>query len=121
MDKIKNFLKKHQQKLVLVTGYLLMAAIGFQLGRMTDVKTSTPQIRVEEAFVAPTNYNPTVSGVQSAPSTTGTLDCDGKIKGSSSLIYHMPGGSFYNRTTSPIKCFDTEAEATAAGFRKSSR
>ncbi len=42
------------------------------------------------------------------------------IKGSSSKIYHVKGGAFYDRTTGVI-CFNTEAEAEAAGYRKSSR
>ncbi len=39
---------------------------------------------------------------------------------SKNKIYHVPGGSFYDRTT-PEMCFSTEAEAEAAGFTKSSR
>ena len=35
-------------------------------------------------------------------------------------IYHVKGGAFYDRVT-PEMCFITEAEAKAAGFRKSSR
>ena len=42
------------------------------------------------------------------------------VKGSSSKIYHVKGGAFYDRTN-PKQCFNTEAEAQAAGFRKSSR
>lgn len=53
----------------------------------------------------------------------------GKIKGninsSGEKIYHVPGGAFYNRTIiEPEKgerYFNTEAEARAAGFRRSSR
>jgi hypothetical protein len=45
-------------------------------------------------------------------------DC--KIKGSKSKIYHMQGGSFYNRTNA-AECFDTEEAAVAAGYTKSSR
>ncbi len=42
------------------------------------------------------------------------------IKGSKSKTYHIPGGAFYERTT-PAACFNTEEEATAAGYKKSSR
>lgn len=51
------------------------------------------------------------------------LNCEGKIKGnisSSGKIYHVPGGAFYKRTVPEI-CFNTEADAQAAGFRKSKR
>ena len=49
---------------------------------------------------------------------TGTGEC--YIKGSKSKIYHMPGGSFYERT-SAAACFGSEEEAIAAGYTKSSR
>ena len=42
------------------------------------------------------------------------------IKGSKSKTYHMPGGSFYERTN-PAACFNSEEEAQAAGYKKSSR
>jgi len=42
------------------------------------------------------------------------------IKGSKSKTYHVPGGAFYERTT-PAACFNSEEEATAAGYKKSSR
>jgi len=44
----------------------------------------------------------------------------GNIGSGGSKIYHMPGGAFYERTN-PEMCFDTEAEAQTAGFRKSQR
>ncbi|GAB3682887.1 HNH endonuclease family protein [Angustibacter aerolatus] len=43
------------------------------------------------------------------------------IKGNaSSMIYHVPGGQFYD-VTNPEECFSTEAAARAAGYRKSKR
>ncbi len=126
MDKIKDFLKTNQQLIVLCIGYVLVASLGFGLGRLSMIRQQqTPEIRVEEAFTAPTNYSPNISGVQTGtevvPSTKAAINCDGKIKVSSSGIYHLPGGAFYKKVTKPIRCFDTEAEAKAAGYRKSSR
>jgi NAD(P) transhydrogenase subunit alpha len=49
----------------------------------------------------------------------GTPECpaDYPIKGNaSSLIYHLPGGPFYERTI-PELCFAAEADAEAAGYR----
>lgn len=46
-----------------------------------------------------------------------------KIKGNISgknKIYHVPGGSFYERTQAEV-CFVTEKEAQSSGFRKSQR
>lgn len=43
------------------------------------------------------------------------------IKGNaSSMIYHVPGGSFYGRTN-PEECFASEAAARAKGYRASMR
>lgn len=42
-----------------------------------------------------------------------------QIKGNvNSMIYHMPGGGSYSRTKANVVCFDTEAEAGVAGYRK---
>lgn len=57
------------------------------------------------------------------PSITATEGQSCIVKGnisSKDKIYHVKGGAFYERTT-PEMCFTTEAEAKAAGFRKSSR
>ncbi|OGE80177.1 MAG: hypothetical protein A2660_02505 [Candidatus Doudnabacteria bacterium RIFCSPHIGHO2_01_FULL_45_18] len=107
----KNILRIHEQKIILTTGYLLVAGLAFGLGRYT--LTDLPQEQ--------SNYTPTISGLQTNSEINKETECDGKIKGSSSMIYHVPGGSFYSRTTNPIRCFDTEAQAEAADFRKSSR
>jgi hypothetical protein len=46
----------------------------------------------------------------------------GQIKGNrNSMIYHVPSGEWYARTHNNVICFNTEAEAEAAGFRKSKR
>lgn len=49
-----------------------------------------------------------------------SLSCEGKIKGNkNSMIYHIPGGQHYDRTTSNIEWFCSEDDAVNAGFRKS--
>lgn len=43
------------------------------------------------------------------------------IKGNvNSMIYHLPNGTYYHRTK-PEKCYATEEDARADGFRKSKR
>jgi|GEM_PF-3118834 len=45
---------------------------------------------------------------------------EGQIKGNNnSGIYHVPGQSYYSVTNLNVTCFNTEAEAQAAKFRKS--
>lgn len=64
---------------------------------------------------------PVVTAVDSASSSP-TSGCivKGNISSSGKKIYHVKGGAFY-KTVKPEKCFNTEAEAKAAGFVKSKR
>ncbi len=122
--KFKDFIKNHQQVIVLGIGYLLVASLGIGFGRFTALKVQAPEISVEQAFTPLNNYTSNTSGIQTQTSTSvsnQSLNCEGKIKGSKSMIYHVPGGAFYDKTTSPIRCFNNESEAQSAGFRKSSR
>lgn len=130
MDLIKQFIRTHQQGLALVIGYALVATLGFGLGRFSatsSIRSTVPLVHVEQSSSVPLNYNPnepavqSASTIKSAPNASESLNCTGKIKGSSSMIYHLPGRAFYNKTTHPIRCFTTEAEAKAAGFRKAAR
>lgn len=59
----------------------------------------------------------------SGPVTPDGWDCpdDAPIKGNaSSMIYHTPDGSFYDKTN-PEECFASESDARAAGYRASKR
>ncbi|XIG94404.1 calcium-binding protein [Priestia aryabhattai] len=50
------------------------------------------------------------------------MSCSGQIKGNkNSKIYHVPGGAYYDRTQDNIVWFCSEADAQAAGYRKSQR
>lgn len=124
MERLKNFFKNNQQTLALVVGYIIVAGLAFGVGRFAVPKIPAWQPEVQSAATVPDNYTPNVSGAQTTKDAVpplGAVNCEGKIKGSSSMIYHLPGGAFYAKTTNPIRCFNTEAEAQAAGFRKSSR
>ncbi len=122
MEKLKNFINNYQVQIVLVLGYILVAGLGFGLGRFSIHPITAPKIKVEQAANLPANYTPNVAGTQTPPAAAvSSQNCQGKIKGSSSKIYHLPGGAFYAKTTHPIACFDSEAQARAAGFRKSGR
>ena len=115
-------------------GYVLTASLFYGLGAY-QTSQKPPEIKIEEPTIDLTQLNNSlnIAGKQSGGETnsegqvagadTSDLNCEGKIKGnisSNSRIYHIPGGSFYKRTI-PEACFDTEAEAQAAGFRKSQR
>lgn len=81
-----------------------------QTDKKDDSKITTPQ--------------ETVLGIQTSQTKageSGQANCliKGNISGKNK-IYHLPGGSFYARTQAEM-CFQTEAEAKTAGFRKSQR
>jgi len=64
--------------------------------------------------------NPGSAGGSTDP-VGGECPASAPIKGNaSSMIYHVPGGEFYDRTN-PKKCFATEGPARAAGYRASKR
>lgn len=46
---------------------------------------------------------------------------NGLIKGSKSHIYHVPGSTYYNKTTNVVQWFKTVEEAEAAGYRAPER
>lgn len=56
----------------------------------------------------------------SSKSTSGKGLIKGNINSKGEKIYHVPGGAYYN-ATDPEEWFNTEAEAQAAGYRKSKR
>lgn len=124
-------IKHHQREIALVSGYALVALLFFNLGRITFQKPG-PEIQITEPLLdlSQLNSNSNNKETQSpavsesvAGQSFSAQDCAGKIKGnisSSGRIYHLPNGAFYKRTI-PELCFNTEAEAREAGFRKSTR
>ncbi|SJN36054.1 hypothetical protein [Mycetocola reblochoni] len=58
---------------------------------------------------------------RTGPNSWGECPSYAPIKGNaSSMIYHVPGGSYYDRTN-PEECFSTRAAAERAGYRASKR
>jgi hypothetical protein len=134
---LKARLVEHRQKVLYAVCAVLVFLVGFGTGRAqlgkgtgstqlqytakapqnqvsskeTDAAQGTPQVAASEDVVQSPAKTPDASAK--------TGDC--LIKGTSSKIYHMKGGQFYNRITKPVACFGTEEEARAAGYRKSSR
>lgn len=102
-------------------------AAGFGSGQMYSGTFSTSDTPDKRTF---SNYNTNSAPTQTEtkqeatteppPNTNQTTLSDCPVKGSKSKIYHLPGGSFYERTNA-AQCFATEAEAQAAGYTKSSR
>lgn len=57
----------------------------------------------------------------SPKTTTTTPEKHGAIKGSVNKIYHVPGSTYYDRTTNVVQWFNTVEEAEAAGYRAPKR
>jgi hypothetical protein len=56
-----------------------------------------------------------------APTATGACPPPARIKGNqSSMIFHLPGGAFYERTRAEV-CFRTIGDAQRDGYRLSAR
>jgi len=133
-ENMKDWIKKNQQKIALGIGYALVFFLAFGLGKITTSIPDPPEIIIEEPpIISPESQVQgtqveTVKPAETAAEPSSPLapvdgECPGKIKGnigSSGNIYHVPGGSFYDRTIAEL-CFATEADAVAAGFRASSR
>lgn len=84
--------------------------------------TTAPSSTVRPTTTAaPTTAAPATSRVTAAD--PGAAPCaTGQVKGNNnSGIFHAPGQRDYAKTTANVTCFNTEAEAVAAGFRKAQR
>jgi hypothetical protein len=133
-EQIKNWCKEkdNQQKMVLGVCFVLVFIIGFGAGRYVretsrnnyqpQTNYTTQQSKKLSPFVSKEGDNQPAK--QAVATTTGTPDSTcivkGNISSSGKKIYHVQGGAFY-KIVKPEQCFDTEAQALAAGFVKSSR
>jgi hypothetical protein len=129
-EKIKEWLKQkeNKQKLVFGLSFVVVFIVGFGAGSYSKT------IR-RETYKPQTNYTTNsaqkpaaATAVKAAPvaavtaTSTNSTTCivKGNIGSGGKKIYHVKGGAFYDRTKAE-QCFNTEAEALAAGFVKSSR
>ena len=61
---------------------------------------------------------PIVSGVRGKPQVSGSCRIKGNVSRRGGRIYHLPGMPYYDETVAE-EIFCTEAEARAAGYRRS--
>ncbi len=124
IETLKEFYRKNEKLILLTTAFVCIFVLGFLAGRTGTLNSQAPVISIEKSSI---NSSILKDNIQSqsvlGENQSADSNCAGKIKGnisSSGKIYHVPGGSFYNRTQ-PEMCFNTEAEAQAAGFKRSQR
>src|SRR3989344_4877421 len=126
-QKIKKWCVERKKEGVIAGCFVLVFLVGFGTGRYDREVQSASRRSNTQSNYSKTGENQDVNtGGQVAGEATGDkAKADGKcvIKGNistSGMIYHIPGGASYDKTN-PEKCFNTEAEAKAAGFRKAAR
>ncbi len=133
-EKIKEWLseKENKQKLVLGLSFIVVFIVGFGAGsyaKSSRRDSYKPQANYttnpaqKPAAAAPKNSGQVLGKTTVAGATTTTATTcivKGNIGTGGRKIYHVKGGAFYERTKAE-QCFNTEAEAQAAGFIKSSR
>ncbi len=122
VENLKNMLEINLQKIKfwVVVAIIQIASFGVGYYAASSVqKPQTTNLQIQPNSSTQKAAEPATTAT--APVGTETVDCP--IKGnisSKSKLYHVQGGAFYDRTD-PEMCFNTEAEAQAAGFTKSSR
>ena len=131
-EKIKNWLKEkeNKQKLIIAGSFIVVFIVGFGAGSYSKtIRRDAYKPQTNYTTKQPVKTSPETAAPQKSPApvaaTTNkapTTNCivKGNIGSGGKKIYHVKGGAFYDRTKAE-ECFNTEAEALAAGFTKSSR
>ena len=127
-NKFKEKFQEHKPKIILFLCFVLVFFVGFGTGKLAGKKT-TPRDKVQSYYTtkqqnppetaAPATDTPVPTVSSTPPAATNCL-IKGNIASGGRKIYHVPGGAFY-KTVKPEQCFNTEAEAQAAGYIKSQR
>jgi hypothetical protein len=119
--------KENKQKIVYGVCFVLVFIVGFGAGKYDQTTQNPYQIKQTNYTTKPatTQTAATAKTAVSVPVIQGTTtpaNCPikGNISAKGYKIYHILGGAFY-KLVKPEQCFNTEAEAQAAGFVKSSR
>lgn len=133
-QEIKDWIEKkeNKQQLVVAACFILVFFVGFGSGRY-ERELRREKIKTQNNYTTNTNEKPAIIKTETVVDTTeqGTVksasatqesNCvvKGNISSSKKKIYHVSGGAFY-KTVKPEQCFNTEAEAVAAGYVKSQR
>lgn len=142
-ERIKAWGRDNRPYIIGVAAFVVIFFVGVGVGKLTRnsaPKTSSnySNYSTKEAQVAekpltatgktaeavqekPADPAPAVAAIVSPEVLGASTNGPCLIKGTKSKIYHLKGGTFYDRVTKPVACFKTEDEAKAAGYRKSSK
>jgi glucan-binding YG repeat protein len=102
--------------------YYLNADGSMVTNKTVDGYYLTSSGAMQENSVSNSNAN-AKSDIETNSGGTKYVDANGKglIKGSKTHIYHVPGSTYYSRTTNVAQWFKTVKEAEAAGYRAPER
>jgi competence protein ComEC len=131
-EEIKKIAVDHKTQIIQAVCFVLVFIVGFGTGKFE--KEINKSNNSQSHYTTPTatkatkpagdtaKEKTTTTPAKAAVAGANTENCliKGNINAKGGKIYHMPGGASY-KITKPEQCFQTEAEATAAGFVKSSR
>lgn len=109
----KTFLIKNEDKIILGVGFILVAILSFGVGKLSEVNRSGAPIVFQDAPACG-------DAEKNNPNLADSEKIQGQIIGNKkSLIYHLPGGAFYDKISEANRVyFNSEAEAQKAGYRK---
>ncbi|MCL5774958.1 MAG: hypothetical protein M1333_01970 [Patescibacteria group bacterium] len=127
-EEIKKVLSENRTRVVLAAAYVLVFLLGFGVGRYDQEwqkrlfrmqnNYNTKTVNLQKDIKNPEGEAPAKAAANATSSPVCVIK--GNISSQGKKIFHVRGGSFYDRVN-PEQCFSTEEEAVAAGFVKSSR
>ena len=120
--------RENKNKVMIAASFVVIFFVGFGTGKYEKgFKRDNYQLpnyttsANEKQTILPDGGEGAVAGAQTgAANLPGDCPIKGNIGSAGKKIYHVKGGAFYDRTKAE-QCFNTEKEAVAAGFVKSSR
>ncbi len=117
ISRILNLIKTYQHGLFIGLCMVLMAGIGYNIGRISEVNTSSDSINQQANIYSSTSSK---QATQAIKSTRPAVPKDLRVvasKAASSKLYHHPWCSGVQRIKETNKLwFPTEADAIAAGY-----
>lgn len=124
----KEILAKNEDRIILSIGFMLVAILSFGAGKLSETYyPQTPIIFQDAPRSEATDATAEIARdainnqAVSASAKAGGGQTQGKIIGNkNSMIYHVPGGAFYDKISARNRIyFNSEQEARNAGYRKS--
>lgn len=113
----KEFLLKNEDKIILIIGFILVAILSFGAGKLSDVYLGETPIIFQDAPKCNNAYRD--AGSSNLENLYSEKIQSQVIGNKNSLIYHLPGGAFYDKISPANRVyFNSEKEAQKAGYRK---